>query len=226
MSVTTKDNISISPRPLNCEFEKPVRTVFVVSERKFNELCQANSLNDDNVEQCLNTAFISIVDPHRIDKRHFRDNHSNVLNLAFSDMTDKETLGWTQNYIDQGIETKLFDEELATEIICFVNRNRYKVNQWLIHCHAGISRSGAIGLFIENLVNELDRESFEQFKLHNPQIHPNFYIVKVLNDTQESILQKAKEYFEKLQEQSQELVNGFDSIYDIGPDDLHKQFTI
>jgi len=152
--------------------------VIVVSEKNFKSLCENNELNDQTVEYCKSTAFISIVDPHRIDQRYFSQEHSNVLNLAFSDMTDKEMLGYTRDFVEQGFEPKLFGIDEAERIVKFVKRNYNNgVRHWIVHCHAGISRSGAVGLFINNLLEY----EWDKFKNDNPIVRPNFYIVHLLN---------------------------------------------
>jgi predicted protein tyrosine phosphatase/predicted RNase H-like HicB family nuclease len=158
--------------------------VIVVSEENFKSICEWNQLDDETVEYSKSTAFISIVDPHRTNKHHFKQEHPNVLNLVFSDMTDKEYLGYTQGYIEQGISVRKFDISDAEKIVEFIDRNsKNGVKQWIIHCHAGISRSGAVGLFINNYL----RYDWKSFKLDNPRVRPNFYIIHMLNVASETI---------------------------------------
>jgi predicted protein tyrosine phosphatase len=85
----------------------------------------------------------------------------------------------------------LFNEEIAKQIIDFVNN--IKLNLIIIHCDAGISRSGAVGYFICNYLN-LDQK---EFKIMNPNIHPNSLVL--------DILKKVSGYNEDLQNRYDEL---------------------
>lgn len=74
----------------------------------------------------------------------------------------------------------LFTEEHAKTTLGFLNEMHSLEEKFplFIHCHAGISRSGAIGQFATNLFNL----NVDKFKKMNPQIVPNQHIYKLLND--------------------------------------------
>jgi len=73
---------------------------------------------------------------------------------------------------------KLFDKNDAIQIINFVNKIQQKdIPMLIIHCHAGISRSGAVGLFVTRYLG-LDEIEFRQ---NNPRIMPNFHVLNILN---------------------------------------------
>ena len=70
---------------------------------------------------------------------------------------------------------KAMSIEQGTEIVDFIMKHLDK-KQVFIHCAAGISRSGAIGAFI----NQITGGFYEEFTRHNPQVHENMYILGLL----------------------------------------------
>jgi predicted protein tyrosine phosphatase len=72
---------------------------------------------------------------------------------------------------------KLFTDDMANKIKEFVDLNKDK-KEWIIHCVAGISRSGAIGLW---LTKYLGYNLFE-FLENNPYIHPNMFVYNKMMD--------------------------------------------
>ena len=69
-----------------------------------------------------------------------------VLEMHFSDID----LSWDYSkYIERG-ELVLYSEEMAKEIVDFINEHIEKVDEILIHCHAGASRSVAVARAIED----------------------------------------------------------------------------
>lgn len=69
------------------------------------------------------------------------------------------------------------DSEIL-KIIDFVNRNKDKTT-FIIHCSAGISRSGAVASYIaDKFHSEVDRFEFIR---NNKQIQPNLYILNRLH---------------------------------------------
>jgi predicted protein tyrosine phosphatase len=91
-------------------------------------------------------------------------NCQDFLSLQFHDITIEER------------KLVLFNEQHANWIINFLDDIKDKVDHLIVHCAAGISRSGAIGLFACRYF-ELDQKQFfkENF------IMPNPHILKVLN---------------------------------------------
>jgi predicted protein tyrosine phosphatase len=91
-----------------------------------------------------------------------------VLSLCFADITPNDEKAIKAGYT-------LFNEDLADQIVTFVER--YKDSEaWLVHCDAGISRSGAIGLWITRRL-QLNEEYFWQ---RHPCIRPNYWILSLL----------------------------------------------
>lgn len=147
--------------------------VIVLSKREFDSLMLENGVNDNNVEKIDPTCFISITDTDKsVSGRYhfFKNNHPNVLNLDFDDVEKDGESSPTQLY-----NTKAFSEEMASELIDFINKNKHKT-QFIVHCMAGISRSGAIGTFI-NTIQDGDHEAF---KRANRRILPNPMVYKTL----------------------------------------------
>lgn len=109
------------------------KKVVVLSRHNFIKF--VNSLTDKQKQE---VAFISIRD---FDHKIILNNASNVLNLQFDDSETEES--WTN---------KLFDDEMAQQIIQFVNNNIDK-NLFVVHCLMGQSRSGAVGGFLEDALD-------------------------------------------------------------------------
>jgi protein tyrosine/serine phosphatase len=140
-----------------------LKKIYVLSQFSFDEIAKENDLDDDNVELFKDTAFISIVNANGYDgdmqNRYdsddlhwFKKNHDNVLNLEFDDVESDVALDGTNQYT-------AFSEEQAREVVEFIDKNKNKT--FLIHCLAGISRSGAVGRFLYDYYPWVDREWFD-----------------------------------------------------------------
>lgn len=124
-----------------------------------------NELIQSKIE---NTSFISILDPDNeeilyVESPNFLQVKMWDVEMDVKDIITNETYPRPQ------------DEELE-KIVKFVNNNKEK--DFYIHCSAGISRSGAVGRFIQELF-EIDSK---QFYKDNPYIKPNLYILKRLKE--------------------------------------------
>ena len=107
-------------------------------------------------------------------------NHPHLLTLTFDDICNEP-----ETPEDPG-NAVLFNETIAQQIMRFVDDGELPL---LVHCTAGISRSGAVGevlnwyfnRYLEN--NTADNEDFEQ---NNRQIQPNALVriimLKVLEE--------------------------------------------
>ena len=68
------------------------------------------------------------------------------------------------------------DNELKN-IVDFINKHKDK-SVFMVHCSAGISRSGAVAIFLyDKFLSEIDKE---QFRRENKYIRPNLYILNRL----------------------------------------------
>ena len=134
-----------------------------------------NGITDANVEQHDDTMFISIVSPVEPDlskkdnsDSYFKECHSNVKVMSFGDYMDSEAKS----------NPNVFTKEQAKELYEFIIKNKDK-KMAILHCGAGISRSGAIGTF---LFENFGDGNYEEFKRKNPQICPNPRVLRLLNE--------------------------------------------
>ena len=96
-----------------------------------------------------------------------------ALSSKFSDVTAENMFKYKMYY---GNAT-LFDEVQAHHIIKFLESNKDSIDTLVVHCAAGVSRSGAVGLFSCRYLNLDEKE----FRNTNKMIHPNYYVLSVLN---------------------------------------------
>jgi len=149
--------------------------VHILNKNGFDHIMKQNGIDDSNVEQFNSILFISITDTDNfIDRKepYFKENHDNVINLSFDDVEHDGEPSPT-NF---GKGTRAFSEKQAKQLYEFIKKNR-EVETCLVHCMAGISRSGAVGTFI----NGYCRGDWERFKRDNPQIAPNARVSRMLN---------------------------------------------
>jgi len=146
----------------------------VVNKKLFDNLMKSNNITDLNVEQLKDSFFISITDTDKFStsrEPYFKENHENVINLSFDDCTEDGQPSPTQ---PEG--TKAFNKDQALVLYKFIKKHLEK-EQCIVHCMAGISRSGAVGTFI----NDITRGDYREFKRMNPQIVPNQHVKSLLN---------------------------------------------
>lgn len=141
--------------------------IHVISAREFKDLMKMNGITEDNVETFVDCAMIEINDPNDDVSCYFKKDHANVIRFFFYDVTELES----QRY-------KAMDKNDAEKMFAFIKRipSNPKIKHVIVHCHAGISRSGAVGTFIQEYLG-IDYRSFIQM---NPQIHPNSLVKSLL----------------------------------------------
>jgi predicted protein tyrosine phosphatase len=133
----------------------------VCSKQQFKEILCQNNITSSNVETLKDYIFIEINDSNKIS--YFNKNLKNVLILYFDDIVFKEN------------NKKLFDIYQAKQIINFVKENINKENL-IIRCEADVSRSGAVYLFI----NDMLKQDYYEFKNLNKQILSNNHVYTTL----------------------------------------------
>lgn len=157
--------------------------VLILSRPKFDHFMEYNMLNDENVES-KDAMFISISSQYNgellfgakeLTRSYFKRQHPNVMVMHFGDYGEE----FYYRTIHQG-PTGMFNEYKAHKLYEFIKRNKDK-SMAIVHCAAGISRSGAVGTFIFDLYGR-DTMTWDEFKRKNPQIHPNQHILRFLND--------------------------------------------
>jgi predicted protein tyrosine phosphatase len=99
------------------------------------------------------------------------------LSLRFADIT-KENYEKDKNFYDEK-NLIIFTIEHAQQIINFINKvNRNdKIQTLVVHCSAGVSRSGAVGFFACRYLHTNEKEFWKT----NPNIAPNSHILDVLH---------------------------------------------
>ena len=124
---------------------------------------------DKNLNEFTNTAFISILDPDNTENNF--SGFNNLLQVRMWDLEETVTN-------DNGKVYEVPSVDVLTQIVEFVNENSDK--NFVIHCSAGVSRSGAVARFIwEKFYTEIDKWEFLRV---NNRIQPNLYIYNKLVD--------------------------------------------
>jgi len=114
--------------------------------------------------------FISILDCDN-DEQKFDHTIDNFLQVKMWDI-EKDIFEKKNGFTYE----KPSDTELK-KIVQFINKHKDK-SVFVVHCSAGVSRSGAVATFIKDkFVSEVDKEVFMR---ENRYIQPNLYILKRL----------------------------------------------
>lgn len=142
--------------------------IHAIDYQSFNNAMSERNINDETIKAWKNQAFIEIQSERDLDSCPFwfKENHPNVLRITFDD-TEKD-------YLDKDYWVRVITDEKAKEIFDFVIQNKGK--HFLIHCHAGVSRSGAVAQFI----CELNDISLQEFQTMNPYTLPSFEVLSKL----------------------------------------------
>ena len=100
--------------------------------------------------------------------------HPHLLTLTFDDICNEPE---TPEDLGNGI---LFDANMAHSIMRFVDDGKLPL---MVHCTAGISRSGAVGEVLNWYFNrylETNTADDEDFELNNRQIQPNTIVRRIM----------------------------------------------
>jgi predicted protein tyrosine phosphatase len=171
---------------------RPDVSVLVMSKMMFNDVMQNRGITDETVESWGNSGyyFISIndleIDPElgNTDFRSwFSRNHSNVLRLAFADVeTEKPVIIEYKSKVKESGKQLLivnpFTSVQAEEIFDFIGKMKRgkRPVTLVVHCHAGVSRSAAVGEFAVKYLGG----DYEAFRKMHPNILPNTLVMKKL----------------------------------------------
>lgn len=149
--------------------------IFIVSKPQMRSFLESKSLSDENIEDQKDLAIISINDNSSSfwGVPFFVNPHPNVLTLKFDDVEESGKASPTNN----SRTTQAFSKDQGLEVLDFLDRNRDK-KILIVHCAAGISRSGAVGQFA---LGYLDGNR-EGFKIRNSHIMPNARVLRILNN--------------------------------------------
>lgn len=149
------------------------QNVYALDWMSFDNMCSERNITDETVESWNNQAFIEIHSESDKDKFTFKRSHSNVLHLVFDDvMEDQPYEDLEGNKLGPNFVT--ISDEQAKQLADFITL--HKERNFLIHCHAGISRSGATA----QAICELKDIPLETFRVMNPYAHPNGTVLRKL----------------------------------------------
>lgn len=144
--------------------------IFTFSKHGFDTFLQSKGTTRDNVEEKKNVFFISINDsPETTPEVPYLENTDNVKVLTFDDV-EQDTTSYKR-----GLHYKAMSPEQALELVQFIHQHLDK-KLCLIHCSAGVARSGAVATFIHQIVDS----NKDQFQEDNPFILPNPYVLNLL----------------------------------------------
>ena len=138
---------------------------------------EVKKFNEYDKEVVKENNFITIRD-HKVETPVLNfHKDSNVLCLMFDDVeeSDEQELLERFHYI-------VFNEDMAKEIHKFVERID-KNKTLYVNCHAGVSRSGAVGIVLNEYFNrflEDNKNDYEYFFENNKQIIPNSTVSRIL----------------------------------------------
>lgn len=151
------------------------RRVKVLSKNGFREHMETNAIREEIIE-FINCQFICIEPTGGPDSEPiFTKSHPNVLSLAFDDVECDERK-WGED-VQYYFEAKAMTDEQAEKIFRFVTAVPDN-NDLIIYCCKGESRSGAVGVF----ATELYDNDMNVFMFENPQVGPNEFVLKKLQD--------------------------------------------
>ena len=126
----------------------------------------------DGIEKSSKDVFyLSINNPDDEDKTPIREDSDTFKSMWFYDL-DEDIYNEVKDFT-----YKTISDEQLDELYDFIMKNKDNKN-FVVHCTAGISRSGAVGEF----VNDLFGIPYAEFRKQNPNIIPNTYIKKKLNE--------------------------------------------
>lgn len=155
-----------------------MKPVYALSYYQFCASLQEAGIDDTNVET-KKSALIEVMGEQDLLSApfHFKEDHPNVLRLLFDDVDEPLHVPLLGEFADgrEYIPVVPMTEEQGKQIVDFVKANK-DVHNFIVHCAAGISRSGAIAKFINEY---FDGEEFH-FRHLNPYAMPNGRILNIL----------------------------------------------
>lgn len=150
-----------------------MKQIKAIPKRVFNE-----HFTNEEFKYYTYACFISILDIDNEEKK-FDLSIENFLQVKMWDI--EKDITDTNGFIYE----KPSDIELK-KIVDFINKHKDK-SVFIVHCSAGISRSGAVATFIrDKFISEIDKEKFNS---ENKYIQPNLYILKRLKELDDVVLE-------------------------------------
>lgn len=147
--------------------------VLILSKTRFVDLLRDKGISESTIATRFSRiAFISILDTED-SLPVFHQEHANLLQLRFDDV--EEDIEVPVIGTGKTLAIRAMTQDQAGAIVRFVAAHRDK-KIFVVHCTAGVSRSGAVGHF----VNEFLGGNRAGFKEMNPNICPNRHVLKLL----------------------------------------------
>lgn len=160
------------------EFQKKA---YALSYQEFKASLDYVGITDDNVESKDKTALIEIMGEQYllIHPFYFKKDHSNVIRLVFDDVDEPLHVPLLGDVPDEReyIPVVPMNEEQGKLIVEFVKANQ-NVGTFIVHCAAGVSRSGAVAKFITEYFGGEDKDFYKL----NPYTKPNQRILTILRN--------------------------------------------
>lgn len=142
--------------------------IYIFSQGQFNQVMNKLNWNDSTIDKINDTAIISICDTSGSMEHWFKHNHENVLNIDFDD----------NEHPVPGAPIYALTEEQAKEIVDFFEKH-INVDNFIVHCAAGISRSAAVATCF---MDYLHSKGIKGHALHkNFSYCPNSHVERLLH---------------------------------------------
>ena len=142
--------------------------VYIFSQKQFNKIMKDMSWYDDTIDMITDTAIVSICNTDKSMIHWFADKHNNVLNLDFDDVL----------FTDEEAGIFALNDEQAKILVDFFEEHK-DVQNFIVHCEAGISRSAAVAVCF---VDFLHMNGKKDITLHkNYAFSPNPLVERLLH---------------------------------------------
>jgi predicted protein tyrosine phosphatase len=159
-----------------------MKKIYALSRYRFCELIDDRNITDENVRE-HNTAFIQILNAGDEGDLCFKlkSNNDNVICFRFDDADEAVDL---PGYVP----VVPMEEWQAQLLVEFIKRNEHKAT-FIVHCLAGVSRSGGVTRFLAEHFDVTLRD----FAEYNPYVRPNQRIVSMLREKMKNYESKSIE---------------------------------
>lgn len=142
--------------------------VYIFSQRQFNSVMKDMGWNDNTIDYIDDTAIISICNTNGSMVHWFNDNHNNVLNLDFDDVT----------FTDEEAGSYALTGSQASMIVDFFEQHTDAKNM-VVHCEAGISRSAAVAVCFVDFLRMIGKRDVTLHK--NYAFSPNPLVERLIH---------------------------------------------
>lgn len=147
-----------------------LNTIYVLNKISFSDIMKLNNINSLNVES-KNLFIVSINNSNEtLNDTFFKKDFNNVLHLFFDDISEESKV------TSSGKIVYGFSEEQGKKLLMFLDNIDINKKHFIVHCNAGISRSGAVGTFVCDYFDF----NYDQFKRLNPMIRPNSRVLSIM----------------------------------------------